>query len=209
MDREVGHGVRQAGLLADLAIVGPLEAHPEGGHVSRMAVELEEALVEEPVGPRPACQRLGRLGGLDLPRVVALAAGEIEREDGGAATALLPRLLLLPVGEEIVERSQEERAEPSAGRVGLLDRAALDQVGDELLDEVLRGLVVHPAAAHIKVERFPVEADERIPPFPLAEGADQAPGGFDELLGRAEDVGIGAHMGGDNVSEAPRRCDSD
>src|SRR5205814_598207 len=144
---ELGHGVGEAGVFADVLVIGALKAHPERGDMGGNAFELQEALVEELVGPGAAGESFGTLPGFDFQRVIAFAAGEIEGENRRAPPALLAGLLFLPSGQEVIQCRQEKRREPAGRGSGPLDRSALEQPRQKSLDEARRRLVASAALA--------------------------------------------------------------
>src|SRR5206468_234301 len=82
---------------------------------------------------------------------------KIKRQYGLTATALLGRVAVVLVRQEILTRRQQVRPEPPLGRVRLSEAVVFQQPGEELLRQVLSRLVRMAPAADVAVEREPVE----------------------------------------------------
>ena len=107
------------------------------------------ALFISPIRSRGGISRLGEEAGFSITLFV-------QRDVPLAAAALL-RLLFAPFAfGEIIEGTEEERAEPAALRVGDLKILVFEEAGEELLGQVLRVLRSPAEPPRVGVERVPV-----------------------------------------------------
>jgi hypothetical protein len=64
------------------------------------------------------------------------------------------------VGEEVLQGSEQKRAEPSLAAVGAAERVVFQQVNEERLRQILRVIRRMPAMPQKRVERRPVSLSE-------------------------------------------------
>ena len=115
-------------------------------------------MVEQGQGPPPFEEALGR-------QVVARLAAEtrfrhqgVDRDHGPAAAAFDGPLPVVVPGQVVGAAGHQERAKPSPLRLQPAEVVAFQQLGEEALDEVLRGLGVVPLAPDEGIEGIPVVA---------------------------------------------------
>src|ERR1039458_4897636 len=129
--------------------------------------------VKSPVGS------VARRGGL---RAAGLGGVEFQREDLRAAAAFLGAGLCPFVGQEMLERREQERAEASARRVGPSDGVVRQQPRKELLREVLRFLPRISRPPDIGIEGMPISLAERLQRGPGAGRVAMAGGQYDRTM---------------------------
>src|SRR5205823_6146790 len=131
-----------AQLVPDLAVAGPLLADEEAAQpVELAALAFRLELGPQPghhlpqQGQRPAAleELLGREAPGRLGAVALLGVPGVEGQGGPAAAALLGAGAVALVGEEVVERGQQERAELALAPVHAGEEVLRQQAGEELL----------------------------------------------------------------------------
>jgi hypothetical protein len=101
------------------------------------------------------CQLMAR-----FQRELAFARQQVERFGQLPAAAFLGPGAAVLVGEEMIERGEQERAEFPPSLVGDAQGALFQQLRKELLGQVLSFMFGMPAAAHMGVERVPIRFAE-------------------------------------------------
>ena len=131
------------------AFVGSLPAAGEGvnARLEISAPDPATVFVEQLVGR-------GIVGGFQA--VALLGQGQIQRQELLAAAALLRAVLFPFMGQEMVQRGEQEGAEPAAVGVGAGDGVALQEPGEEFLGQVLGVRRRMATPAHVSVKGIPV-----------------------------------------------------
>jgi len=80
----------------------------------------------------------------------------VQREERAAAAAFLGLCVSPLVREKILERSEQEGAQPATVRVGQLDLLSFEETGEESLSEIQRVIRAVLRAADEGVNRMPI-----------------------------------------------------
>ena len=104
---------------------------------AHLAFEPVEATVQEGQCPATLKKALGRDFMGRLEDVAALGVAKVDREMLHPAAALGGAVPVPGVGEEVLERGEQERAEPAPRAVDRSERPPCQQVREERLGQVL------------------------------------------------------------------------
>ena len=116
--------------------------------------------LKQRLGPAPieGFFRREMIGQLVLKTI--FGRGGVEGEMSVVAAALLPPRLFPIVGQKMIQRSDEERAEAPFARVNGAQRMALQEAREKFLGQVLSVMRIFSLPPHVAVERMPVSATE-------------------------------------------------
>jgi hypothetical protein len=177
---EVGVG------LLEFAGEGALEGFEEGElvFVGIFGFEAGDDGVEEGEGPATVEELLGGLGVGGIEGALGFGVVGGEGEDAEVTAAFEGALVVVVVGEEVVERGEEEGTEFTFGGVDGFKRIGLEEAGEEFLGEIFGEVGGVAAAAEVGVKGRPIEAGE------FFEG-DVAEGGGGVVAGGDDDAPAG------------------
>jgi hypothetical protein len=184
---EVGVGA------VEFAGEGALEGFEEGElvFVGIFGFEAGDDGVEKGEGPATVEELLGGLGVGGVEGALGFGVVGGEGEDVEAAPAFEGVLVVVVVGEEVVEGGEEEGAEFAFGGVDGFEGIGFEEAGEEFLGEIFGEVGGIAAAAEVGIQGRPVEAGELFERGVAEGGGGVVAGGEDDAPAGGVEMRVG------------------